>query len=74
MRTMLSIFAVLALASLVLTDARSPSTSANEAVPYSRQATQIAQRKKVRKPPNEPDSLKQYEQDRLKGWYRVDHA
>lgn len=73
MRLIFGIIAVLAIASLAtLTDTRSP--SANAAVQHSAQATQLAQRQKPRRQPKEPGSLRQYEQDRLKGWYRIDHA
>ncbi len=76
MKVTFCIIAVFALASLaVLTDTRSSSTSAKEVVyQYPGRASQIAQRKKARRPLNEPDSLQQYEQDKLKGWYRIDHA
>jgi hypothetical protein len=36
--------------------------------------TKLAQRKKIPKPPNQSDPWKQYEQDKAKGWYKIDRA
>jgi len=36
--------------------------------------TNLAQRKKIPKPPYQSDPMKQYEQDKAKGWYKADRA
>ena len=36
--------------------------------------TKLTQRKKIPKSPSQSDPMKQYEQDKLKGWYKIDRA
>jgi hypothetical protein len=36
--------------------------------------TNLAQRKKIPKPPYQSDPMRQYEQDKAKGWYKTDSA
>jgi len=76
MKLAFTIIVAVALASITtMAEATNLSASNQVSTPHDLgNRTKLAQRKKIPKPPNQSDPLKQYEQDKAKGWYKIDRA
>jgi len=76
MKLAFTIIVAVALASIAtVAEAKNSSASNQVSTPHDLgNRTNLAQRKRIPKPPYQSDPMKQYEQDKAKGWYKADRA